>query len=70
MVGIEITMSHTAATGDSGSPSSGRQDVARHVDIDGIDTVEMTAEEYATAVSALTELVLQWERNGAPNKAA
>ncbi|WP_255355172.1 hypothetical protein [Pseudofrankia sp. DC12] len=44
--------------------------MARHVDIDGIDTVEMTAEEYATAVSALTELVLQWERNGAPNKAA
>lgn len=47
----------------------GRRDVARQVEIERIETVEMTAEEYDAAVSALAELVLQWERRGAPNTA-
>ncbi|WP_161934830.1 MULTISPECIES: hypothetical protein [unclassified Frankia] len=42
--------------------------MARQVEIERIETVDMTAEEYDAAVSALAELVLQWERRGAPNR--
>ncbi|WP_158230850.1 hypothetical protein [Frankia sp. CcI49] len=41
--------------------------MARQVEIERIETVDMTAEEYDAAVSALANLVLQWERRGAPN---
>ena len=57
-----------ADRGDETSPgSTGRQDVVRDITIEHIETVLMTAEEYATAVSVLAELVLQWERKGAPD---
>lgn len=59
-------MSHTPAANDS-ARSTGRQDTVRRVKIERVETVEMTAEEYDTAVSALAELVLQWERKGSPN---
>ncbi|WP_055752375.1 MULTISPECIES: hypothetical protein [Frankia] len=62
-------MSRTPAADDSEPLSTGRRDVARQVEIERIETVDMTAEEYDAAVSALAELVLQWERNGAPNTA-
>jgi hypothetical protein len=60
-------MSRPPATDDSERRSTGRRDVSRQVEIERVETVEMTAEEYDAAVSALAELVLQWERKGAPN---
>ncbi|WP_322769007.1 hypothetical protein [Frankia sp. Cr1] len=60
-------VSRTPATDDSGPRSTGRRDVSRQVESERVETVEMTAEEYDAAVSALAELVLQWERKGAPN---
>jgi hypothetical protein len=62
-------MSGSPGSDDAGSRSSGRSDVARHIEIEGIETARMTPDEYRAAVSALAELVLQWERNGSPNKA-
>jgi hypothetical protein len=62
-----------AAPADRGdetpSASAGRQDAVRDITIEHIETVWMTPEEYDTAVSVLAELVLQWERKGAPNTA-
>ncbi|WP_239312814.1 hypothetical protein, partial [Frankia sp. Cj3] len=60
---------HTPTAADSAPHSTGRQDVARQVNIERVETVAMTADEYEAAVSALAELVLQWERNGSPNTA-
>jgi hypothetical protein len=59
-------MRHPATDG-SESRFFGQRDVARQVEIERIETVSMTTEEYETAVSALAELILQWERRGAPN---
>lgn len=59
---------HRPVTESSGARFYGRRDVARQVEIERIETVDMTAEEYDAAVSALAELVLQWERRGAPNR--
>lgn len=58
---------HPVATDDSEARFFGRRNAARQVEIERIETVNMTIEEYDTAVSALAELVLQWERRGAPN---
>ncbi len=55
--------------GESSPASTGRQDAVRDITIEHIETVPMTPEEYDTAVSVLAELVLQWERQGAPNTA-
>ncbi|WP_239394195.1 hypothetical protein [Frankia sp. CiP3] len=63
----DIDPAHAAA--GTSPHSAGRQDVARHVDIERIETVPMTDEEYEDAVSALAELVLQWEKKGVPNTA-
>ncbi|MCM3885173.1 hypothetical protein [Frankia sp. R82] len=46
-----------------------RQDAVRNIIIERVETVPMTPEEYDTAVSVLAELVLQWERKGAPDVA-
>ncbi len=53
--------------GETSPVSTGRQDAVRDITIEHIETVWMTPEEYDTAVSVLAELVLQWERKGAPN---
>ncbi len=59
-------MSRPLATDDSVSRSTGRRDVSRQMEIERVETVEMTAEEYDTMVSALAELALQWGLVGAP----
>ncbi|CAO5151292.1 CopG family transcriptional regulator [Frankia sp. AiPs1] len=49
--------------------SGERQDAVRNIIVERAETVPMTPEEYDTAVSVLAELVLQWERKGAPDVA-
>jgi hypothetical protein len=55
--------------GETSPASPGRQDAIRDITIEHIETVPMTPDEYDTAVSVLAELVLHWERKGAPNTA-
>ncbi len=63
------TIDPASTAADATAHSLARQDVSRHVTMERVETVPMTPNEYEAAVAALAELVLQWERKGAPNTA-
>jgi hypothetical protein len=62
---------HTEKVGGSDASAfpGERRNAARQVEVERIETVPMTDEQHQAAVSALVELVLHWERKGAPTTA-
>ncbi|WP_239340951.1 hypothetical protein [Frankia sp. CiP3] len=60
--------SDSAADVEDSPTTRPRRQPAIRPAIDSIETVLMTPEEWTQAVNALAELIVAWERAGAPTK--